>query len=112
KSKQPGATPLLLIHGGLGSIVDFLDHSEPLTNPPKGAQAFDVVIPSLPGVGFSGPTKDVGWNNLRIGRAFIELMGRLGYAKFDLQGGAAGAIIRAERGRLGADEVAAPHAQR
>ena len=83
KSKEPGAIPLLLIHGWPGSVVEFLDHIGPLTAPAKhgaaGAQAFDVVIPSLPGVGFSGPTRDAGWNNLRIGKAFIELMGRLGY---------------------------------
>src|SRR5678816_3723442 len=72
KSKQPGATPLLLIHGWPGSVVEFLDQIEPLTNPAqpggKAVPAFDVVIPSLPGVGFSGPTKDAGWNNLRIGQ--------------------------------------------
>src|SRR6185295_3605996 len=60
KSKEPGAIPLLLIHGWPGSVVEFLDHIGPLTAPAghgaDGAQAFDVVIPSLPGVGFSGPT--------------------------------------------------------
>jgi pimeloyl-ACP methyl ester carboxylesterase len=89
KSKEPGAIPLLLIHGWPGSVVEFLDHIAPLTAPSKhgaeGAQAFDVVIPSLPGVGFSGPTKDAGWNNGRVGKAFIELMDRLGYPKFALQ---------------------------
>jgi len=113
KSKHPGAIPLLLIHGWPGSIVEFLDQIEPLTNPPKQAgtpvQAFDVVIPSLPGVGFSGPTRDAGWNNMRIGRAFIELMGRLGYPKFALQGGDAGAIIGPEIGRLAPDKVIGIH---
>ena len=70
----------------------------------QGAQAFDVVIPSLPGFGFSGPTRDAGWNNLRVGKAFIELMGRLGYAKFAVQGGDAGAIIGPEIGPPGAGE--------
>src|SRR4029078_2171067 len=69
----------------------------------------DVVIPARRAVGFSGPTKDVGWNNLRIGRAFIELMGGLGYAKFALQGGDAGAIIGPEIGRLAPDKVTAIH---
>jgi len=109
KSKHPGATPLLLIHGWPGSIVEFLDHIEPLTNPPQGAPAFDVVIPSLPGVGFSGATKEVGWNNLRIGRAFIELMDRLGYKKFAVQGGDAGAIIGPEIGRLAPDKLLGIH---
>lgn len=112
KSKHAGATPLLLIHGWPGSVVEFLDQIEPLTNPPKrGGKpvAFDVVIPSLPGVGFSGPTKDVGWNNQRIGRAFIELMGRLGYQKFAIQGGDAGAIIGPEIGRIAPDKVTAIH---
>jgi len=113
KSKLPGATPLLLIHGWPSSIVEFLDQIEPLTDPEahggKGAQAFDVVIPSLPGVGFSGPTRTAGWNNLRIGRAFIELMDRLGYAKFAVQGGDAGAIIGPEIGRLAPEKVTAIH---
>jgi pimeloyl-ACP methyl ester carboxylesterase len=113
KSKQPGAIPLLLIHGWPGSVVEFVDHVGPLTAPAKhgaeGAQAFDVVIPSLPGVGFSGPTRDAGWNNLRIGKAFIELMGRLGYQRFALQGGDAGAIIGPEIGRLAPDKVIGIH---
>jgi pimeloyl-ACP methyl ester carboxylesterase len=115
KSRQPGATPLLLIHGWPGSVVEFLDQIEPLTNPPqagaggKPVPAFDVVIPSLPGFGFSGPTKETGWNNQRIGRAFVELMGRLGYGKFAIQGGDAGAIIAPEIGRMAPDKVLAIH---
>jgi len=113
KSKEPGAIPLLLIHGWPGSVVEFLDQVGPLTAPAqhgaKGAQAFDVVIPSLPGVGFSGPTRDVGWNNVRIGKAFIELMGRLGYPKFAVQGGDAGAIIGPEIGRIAPDKVIGIH---
>jgi len=113
KSKEPGAIPLLLIHGWPGSVVEFLDHIEPLTAPAKhgaeGAQAFDVVIPSLPGVGFSGPTRDAGWNNLRIGKAFIQLMDRLGYPKFALQGGDAGAIIGPEIGRMAPERIVGIH---
>jgi pimeloyl-ACP methyl ester carboxylesterase len=113
KSKEPGAIPLLLIHGWPGSVVEFLDHIGPLTSPGKhgaaGAQAFDVVIPSLPGVGFSGPTRETGWNNGRIGKAFIELMGRLGYQKFAIQGGDAGAIIGPEIGRMAPEKVLAIH---
>jgi epoxide hydrolase len=113
KSKAPGATPLLLIHGWPGSVVEFLDLIGPLTDPAKhgakGAQAFDVVIPSLPGVGFSGPTKGAGWNNVRIGQAFIELMARLGYEKFALQGGDAGAIIGPEMGRIAPEKITGIH---
>jgi pimeloyl-ACP methyl ester carboxylesterase len=113
KSKEPGAMPLLLLHGWPGSVVEFLEQIGPLTAPSKhgaeGAQAFDVVVPSLPGVGFSGATKDVGWNNVRIGRAFIELMGRLGYDRFGIQGGDAGAIIGPEMGRLAPERIIAIH---
>lgn len=113
KSKEAGALPLLLIHGWPGSVVEFLDHIGPLTAPAKygaaGAQAFDVVVPSLPGFGFSGPTRDAGWNNLRIGKALIELMGRLGYDRFALQGGDAGAIIGPEMGRLAPEKVVGIH---
>jgi epoxide hydrolase len=113
KSKEAGAIPLLLIHGWPGSIVEFLDHVGPLTAPAKhgaeGAQAFDVVIPSLPGVGFSGPTREAGWNNLRIGKAFIELMGRLGYERFAVQGGDAGAIIGPEIGRMAPEKIIGIH---
>lgn len=113
KSKETNARPLMLIHGWPGSIVEFLDKIEPLTNPTKfggtAADAFDVVIPSLPGVGFSGPTTHPGWNNVRIGMAFIELMGRLGYHQFAVQGGDAGAIIGPEMGRLAPEKLIGIH---
>src|SRR5688572_22565372 len=100
KSKEANATPLMLIHGWPGSFVEFLHHIEPLTDPAKHGgepeDAFDVVIPSLPGFGLSGPTKEAGWDNIRIGKALIELMDRLGYHKFAVQGGDAGAIIGPE----------------
>src|SRR4029078_8462892 len=67
------------------------------------------VIPALPGVGCSGPTKDAGWNNQRIGKAFIELMGRLGYQRFALQGGDAGATTGAEIGRMAPEKVLGIH---
>jgi epoxide hydrolase len=113
KSKEANATPLMLIHGWPGSFVEFLHHIEPLTNPVKHGgevdDAFDVVIPSLPGFGFSGPTKEVGWNNIRIGKALIELMNRLGYDKFAVQGGDAGAIIGPEMGRLAPEKFIGLH---
>lgn len=113
KSAEKNATPLLLIHGWPGSIVEFLDVIGPLTNPVahggKAEDAFDVVVPSLPGFAFSGPTREAGWNNVRIGKAFIELMSRLGYQKFGVQGGDAGAIIGPEIGRLAPERVIGVH---
>ena len=109
KSAEKAATPLLLIHGWPGSIVEFLDVIGPLTDPVahggNAADAFDVIIPSLPGFGFSGPTVEAGWNNGRIGRALLELMTRLGYQRFGIQGGDAGAIIGPEIARLAPGRV-------
>lgn len=113
KSAERNATPLLLIHGWPGSIVEFLDVIGPLTDPVahggKAEDAFDVVVPSLPGFGFSGPTREAGWNNVRIGKAFVELMSRLGYRRFGVQGGDAGAIIGPEIGRLAPERVIGVH---
>jgi epoxide hydrolase len=113
KSKEANAIPIMLMHGWPGSIVEFLHLIEPLTNPVrhggKAEDAFDVVIPSLPGFAFSGPTKEVGWNNIRIGKAFIELMDRLGYQKFALQGGDAGAVIGPDMARLAPEKFIGLH---
>jgi len=100
KSKRDGAIPIMLIHGWPGSIVEFLDVIKPLTHQNESERAFDVVIPSLPGFGFSGPTKKPGWNHNRIANALIELMDRLGYKKFGVQGGDAGAILGPEMARI------------
>ena len=82
RSARPDALPLIMTHGWPGSIVEFIDVIEPLTDPASHggdpSDAFHVVIPSLPGYGFSGPTKEAGWNNGRIARAWAELMARLG----------------------------------
>jgi pimeloyl-ACP methyl ester carboxylesterase len=113
KSREANATPLMLIHGWPGSFVEFLHHIEPLTDPVKHGgrpeDAFDVVIPSLPGVAFSGPTKEAGWSYVRFGKALIELMERLGYDRFAVQGGDAGAIIGPEMGRLAPEKILALH---
>jgi pimeloyl-ACP methyl ester carboxylesterase len=105
--------PLMLVHGWPGSIVEFLDQIELLTDPVnhggKAEDAFNVVIPSLPGFGFSGPTQESGWNNIRVGKAFIELMGRLGYDKFAVQGGDVGAILGPEMGRLAPEKFIGLH---
>ena len=113
KSREANPTPLMLVHGWPGSFVEFLDHIEPLTDPVNhGGQpedAFDVVVPSLPGFAFSGPTKEVGWNTIRIGKTLIELMDRLGYDKFAVQGGDAGAVIGPEMGRLAPEKFMGMH---
>ena len=113
KSKEKKATPLLLIHGWPGSIVEFVGVIGALTDPVahggKASDAFDVVIPSLPGFGFSGPTHEAGWDHPRIARAFIALMDRLGYGRYGVQGGDAGAIIGPHLGRIAPDKVLAIH---
>ena len=113
KSREANATPLMLIHGWPGSFVEFLHHIEPLTDPVRHGgtpeDAFDVVIPSLPGVAFSGPTKEAGWNYTRFGKALFELMDRLGYERFAVQGGDAGAIIGPEMGRMAPEKLIALH---
>jgi epoxide hydrolase len=113
KSGRPDAVPLLLIHGWPGSIVEFLDVIEPLTtsagDPRQELPVFDLVIPCLPGFALSGPTRERGWTNGRIARALITLMDRLGYARFGVQGGDAGAIIAPEIGRLAPRRIIGIH---
>jgi hypothetical protein len=94
KSPNSNAVPLMLIHGWPGSFADFIRVIEPLTNPQTDDQiAFDLVIPSIPGFGFSVPVKDKGWNMIRIAAAFTTLMKELGYEKFAVHGGDMGAGI-------------------
>lgn len=113
ESKEENATPLMLIHGWPGSIVEFLDVIEPLTNPTKyggkAEDAFHLVIPSIPGFGFSGPTKEAGWNTDRTAAAFNSLMTKLGYKEYGVQGGDAGAIIAPSIGRLAPENVIGIH---
>src|SRR6195256_357431 len=91
RSKNPDAMPLIVTHGWPGSIIEQLKIIGPLTDPTafggKAEDAFDVVIPSLPGHGFSGKPATTGWDPPRIARAWTVLMKRLGYAKFVAQGG-------------------------
>jgi epoxide hydrolase len=94
RSPRPDAIPLLLIHGWPGSIVEFLALIEPLTNPTDShTPAFDVIIPSLPGFGFSGPTTTRGWGPQRMAKALVVLMDRLGYSRYGIQGGDWGSLI-------------------
>jgi microsomal epoxide hydrolase len=94
RSPRPDAIPLLLIHGWPGSIVEFLALIEPLTHPKAShGPAFDVIVPSLPGFGFSGATTTRGWGPQRMAKALIVLMDRLGYSKYGIQGGDWGSEI-------------------
>jgi pimeloyl-ACP methyl ester carboxylesterase len=91
RSEHPDAMPLVVTHGWPGSTIEQLKIIDPLTRPTEhgasASDAFDLVIPSLPGYGFSGRPTETGWDPVRIARAWVELMGRLGYTRFVAQGG-------------------------
>ena len=97
RSKHENALPLIVTHGWPGSIIEQMKIIDPLTNPTahggSAADAFDVVIPSMPGYGFSGRPTTTGWDPAHIARAWVVLMKRLGYTKFVAQGGDWGAIV-------------------
>lgn len=102
RSPEPDALPLMLIHGWPGSIVEFLDMIGPLTRPRdygcEASDAFHLVIPSLPGYGFSGPTSQPDMDYKRIAGMFVTLMKRLGYERYGTQGGDWGSFISLEIG--------------
>jgi pimeloyl-ACP methyl ester carboxylesterase len=103
-SAEKDATPLLLVHSYPGSFIDFLDMIGPLTDPVahggKAEDAFSVVIPSLPGFGFSTPVADRGWTMARVARTFDTLMKRLGYQTYGSHGSDGGAMVSRELGLL------------
>ena len=113
RSNAAGAIPLLLVHGWPGSFLEFEGLIGPLTDPAAhggaAGDAFDVVIPSIPGFGFSTPLEDAGWTTKRIASAFLELMTRLGYDRFAVQGGDLGAVIAPEIARLAPERVIGVH---
>ncbi len=113
RSPEPGALPLIATHGWPMSVAEYLDVIGPLTDPRAHggdpAQAFDLVIPSLPGVGFSGPTTARGWDVQRVARAWAELMARLGYERYGAHGNDAGSSISPEIGRHDPEHVAGVH---
>ncbi|MDG4785309.1 epoxide hydrolase [Micromonospora sp. WMMD1102] len=110
RSSRPDATPLVLTHGWPGSVLEYLDVIAPLTEPADpDAPAFHVVVPSLPGFGFSGPTRSAGWNRYRTARAWAELMNRLGYASYGAVGNDAGSMVAPELGRIDQEHVLGVH---
>ncbi|MFM5924163.1 MAG: epoxide hydrolase family protein [Novosphingobium sp.] len=93
RSPHPGALPLVMTHGWPGSVIEFMGVIEALTDPADSTQAFDLVLPSLPGFGFSDKPSLTGWGVERIGRAWGQLMERLGYSRWFAQGGDWGSVV-------------------
>jgi epoxide hydrolase len=112
-SSEPGATPLVMTHGWPGSVLEFLDAIGPLTDPAAhgGAaeDAFHLVIPALPGYGFSDPPPETGWDPDRVGRAWTVLMERLGYERYGAQGGDWGSAVSRGVARHGGARVLGIH---
>jgi epoxide hydrolase len=113
RSPESDALPLVLTHGWPGSIAEFVNVIGPLTDPRahggNAADAFHLVIPSIPGFGFSGPTREQGWNVGRVAKAWAELMRRLDYERYGAQGGDLGALISPELGHVDPEHVVGIH---
>ena len=113
RSKHPNALPLIITHGWPGSIIEELKVIDPLTNPMayggSASDAFDVVIPSLPGYGFSGKPTELGWEPVRIARAWIVLMKHLGYTQFVASGGDWGDPVTEQMAVLARSDVLGIH---
>jgi pimeloyl-ACP methyl ester carboxylesterase len=113
RSPEPDATPLILTHGWPNTFLEYVDLIGPLTDPRghggEAADAFHVVVPSLPGFGFSGPTGEPGWDAARTARAWAELMRRLGHDRYGAHGNDAGAIVAPLQGRVDPDHVLGVH---
>jgi pimeloyl-ACP methyl ester carboxylesterase len=113
RSSDPDATPLILTHGWPNMFTEYLGLTGPLTDPVAhggdAADAFHLVIPSIPGFGFSGPTRQPGWNAARTARAWAELMRRLGYDRYGTHGNDAGAIVGPILGELDREHVIGVH---
>ena len=113
RSRHENALPLVMTHGWPGSVVELLETVGPLTDPTAhggtAADAFHLVLPSLPGYGFSGEPTERGWESGRIGRAWAVLMKRLGYTRYVAQGGDVGADVTDAMGRQGVEGLAGIH---
>ncbi|MEV0383014.1 epoxide hydrolase family protein [Nonomuraea sp. NPDC050643] len=110
RSADPAALPLILTHGWPNSFVEFTEligHlTDPLAHGGDPAQAFHVVVPSVPGFGFSAPPRGTGWTATRVARIWAELMGRLGYERYGAEGGDFGAYVAPELAKVAPDQVA------
>jgi pimeloyl-ACP methyl ester carboxylesterase len=113
RSPHEHALPLIMTHGWPGSVVELLDVVAPLTDPTAHGgvptDAFDLVLPSLPGYGFSGEPTELGWESGRIARAWAQLMDRLGYKRYVAQGGDVGASVTDAMGRQGPEGLIGIH---
>src|SRR6478735_9112083 len=113
KSAHENALPLIMTHGWPGSIIELLDTIGPLTDPTAHGgteeDAFHLVLPSIPGYGFSDEPTELGWGPIRIGRAWHELMRRLGYTQYVAQGGDVGSQVTDAMGRLSLDGLVGIH---
>jgi pimeloyl-ACP methyl ester carboxylesterase len=113
KSRHAGALPLIITHGWPGSVIELLGVIDPLTDPAAhdgfAEDAFDLVVPSLPGYGFSAAPAEAGWDPGRIAQAWAELMRRLGYARYVAQGGDQGAWVTDAMGRQAPEGLAGIH---
>jgi pimeloyl-ACP methyl ester carboxylesterase len=113
RSRHENALPLIMTHGWPGSVIELLETVGPLTDPTTyggtAADAFHLVLPSLPGYGFSGEPTERGWDSNRIARAWAELMARLGYSRYVAQGGDVGADVTDAMGRQGAKGLIGIH---
>ena len=113
RSAAPDALPVVLSHGWPGSVFEYIELIDRLTDPAahggEPADAFHVVLPSLPGYGFSGPAREPGWGTSRIAAAWAELMARLGYQRYGAIGNDAGSMISPELGRLAPERVVGVH---
>ncbi|HMF88242.1 MAG TPA: epoxide hydrolase, partial [Gemmatimonadaceae bacterium] len=113
RSRHENALPLIMTHGWPGSVIELLEVVGPLTDPTahggSADDAFDLVLPSLPGYGFSGEPAELGWDSSRTARAWAELMHRLGYTRYVAQGGDVGADVTDAMGRQAAEGLLGIH---
>lgn len=113
RSRHPEARPLLLTHGWPGGVAEFLEVIDPLTDPTAHGgspqDAFHLVIPALPGYGFSSPLPGPGWDVARVAGAWAQLMSELGYSRYLVQGGDAGSVVSLALGALATEHVAGVH---
>jgi pimeloyl-ACP methyl ester carboxylesterase len=113
RSKHDDAVPLIMTHGWPGSVIELLETVGPLTDPTahggRAEDAFHLILPSLPGYGFSAEPRELGWNPGRVARAWAELMARLGYTRYVAQGGDVGAAVTDSMGRQAPEGLAGIH---